>query len=66
MEVFHLDGRNPVSMLLADRFQLQARDVVYVDAGPLVRWSRVMNLIVPTVSALTSPAYEIKYLTKGP
>jgi polysaccharide biosynthesis/export protein len=66
MEVFHLDGRNPVSMLLADRFQLQARDVVYVDAGTLVRFSRVMNLIMPTVSALTTTAYEIKYLTHTP
>jgi len=62
MEVFHLDGRSPVSMLLADRFPLHPRDVVYVDAGGLVRWSRVMNLIMPTVSALATTAYEIKYI----
>ena len=62
--VFHMDAYNPVSMVLADRFNLQPRDVVYVDAGPLVRWSRVMNLIMPTFSALASTAYEIKYVTQ--
>ena len=50
VDVFHLDARNPAAMVLADRFPLQARDVVYVDAGTLVRFSRVMNYILPTVS----------------
>ncbi len=63
VEVFHLDAYNPVAMVLADRFALQPRDVVYVDAGPLVRWNRVVSLLVPTVSALTSTASEIKYLS---
>lgn len=62
VEVFHLDAYNPVAMVLADRFALRPRDLVYVDAGPLVRWNRVVSLIVPTVSALTSTASEVKYL----
>ena len=62
VDVFHLDAYNPVAMVLADRFALQPRDLVYVDAGPLVRWNRVVSLIVPTVSALTSTASEVKYL----
>ena len=52
VDVFHLDSRNPTAMVLADRFQLNPRDLVYVDAGTLVRFSRVMNLILPTVSAV--------------
>jgi polysaccharide export outer membrane protein len=64
VEVFHLDAYNPVAMVLADRFALQPRDLVYVDAGPLVRWNRVVSLIVPTVSALTSTASEVKYLSQ--
>jgi polysaccharide export outer membrane protein len=65
VEVFHLDAHNPTSMILADRFQLNARDVVYVDAGTLVRFSRVMSLVLPTVTAVTSTAVaagEIRYL----
>lgn len=56
VNVFHLDGRNPASMVLADRFALQPRDIVYVDAGTLVRFNRVMNLLLPTISAVTSSA----------
>jgi polysaccharide export outer membrane protein len=54
VDVFHLDARNPASMVLADKFALNAHDIVYVDAGTLVRFSRVMNLLVPTISAVTS------------
>ena len=64
VDVFHLDAYNPVAMVLADRFALQPRDLVYVDAGPLVRWNRVVSLILPTVSALTSTASEVKYLSQ--
>jgi polysaccharide export outer membrane protein len=35
-EVFHLNAKNPVALALADRFELQPRDVVYVDRVPLV------------------------------
>jgi polysaccharide export outer membrane protein len=64
VDVFHLDAYNPVAMVLADRFALQPRDLVYVDAGPLVRWNRVVSLVLPTVSALTSTASEVKYLSQ--
>jgi len=65
IDVFHLDARNPASMVMADRFALNPRDIVYVDAGTLVRFSRVMNMLLPTVSAVTSTALtgaNIKYL----
>ncbi len=68
VDVYHLDARNPTAMILADRFALNPRDVVYVDAGTLVRFSRVMNLILPTVSAITSgasAAAEVNYLKKA-
>lgn len=54
VDVFHLDAYNPVGLVLADRFALQPRDVVYVDAGSLVRWNRVVSLIVPTTTLVTS------------
>ncbi|BDU71784.1 polysaccharide biosynthesis/export family protein [Mesoterricola silvestris] len=54
VDVFHLDARNPASMILADKFALNPRDIVYVDAGTLVRFSRVMNLLLPTINAITA------------
>lgn len=59
VDVFHLDSRNPTAMILADRFPLRPRDIVYVDAGTLVRFSRVMGLLVPTVTAVTSTAIAV-------
>jgi polysaccharide export outer membrane protein len=49
--VYHLDARSPVSMLLANNFELQPHDVVYVDNNGLVRFSRVLNLLLPAINA---------------
>lgn len=59
VDVYHLDSRNPTALVLADKFPLRPRDIVYVDAGTLVRFSRVMGLIVPTVGAVTSTAIAV-------
>jgi polysaccharide export outer membrane protein len=61
-DAFHLDARNPATMVLADQFQLRPRDIVYVDAGTLVRWSRVMNLLLPTISSVTNVTSNVKYI----
>lgn len=50
-QVFHLDGRSPVAMLVAKEFDLQPKDVVYVDGNGLVRFNRVLSLLMPAISA---------------
>jgi len=65
VDVFHLDARNPTTMVVADQFSLNPRDIVYVDAGSLVRWNRVITLLLPTVTTLTdiaSTAQNVKYV----
>jgi polysaccharide biosynthesis/export protein len=51
-EVYHLDAKNPVALALADRFELRPRDVVYIDPVPLVRWNRVISLILPAAQVV--------------
>ncbi|QRQ85663.1 polysaccharide biosynthesis/export family protein [Cupriavidus oxalaticus] len=59
-EVFHLDGKSPVAFALAEAFELKPRDVVYVDAAGVVRWSRVINQLLPSGNFFTSTANAVK------
>ncbi|PXW29166.1 polysaccharide biosynthesis/export family protein [Paraburkholderia caballeronis] len=59
-EIFHLDATSPVSMLLANQFELQPNDVVYVDNNGLVRFNRVLNLLLPAINAGVTSAVLAK------
>jgi polysaccharide export outer membrane protein len=63
VDVYHLDARSPAALVMADKFELQPRDIVYVDAGTLVRWNRVVSLLLPTFTAIANPAATAKTLS---
>ena len=51
--IYHLDAHSPALFALAESFELKAKDVVYVDATSLVRFNRVISLILPTAQTIT-------------
>jgi polysaccharide export outer membrane protein len=58
--VFQLDARVMGSMAMAESFELQPKDIVYVAASPLANWNRNLSLLIPgaltsAVSATTRP-----------
>jgi polysaccharide biosynthesis/export protein len=53
-EVFNLDAASPVALALAENFELNAKDVVFVDASGLARYNRIVSLILPTASAVAT------------
>ena len=50
--VFQLDARVAGSLAMAESFELQPKDIVYVAATPLANWNRNLSLLIP--GALTS------------
>lgn len=52
--LFHLDAKTPMALALADQFALRPKDVVFVDPVPLVRWNRVVSLLLPSTTTATS------------
>ena len=51
-QIFWLDARTPDKLLLAERFSLQPRDILFVSTAPATRWNRVLNQLLPTVQTL--------------
>lgn len=52
--IFHLNAKNPATLALASQFRLQSQDVVYIDPVPLVKWNRVVSLILPSASVVNN------------
>ncbi len=50
--IYHVDLSTIANLALADRFKMQPNDIVYVDASGLARWSRVLNLLLPSAQGV--------------
>ena len=50
--VYHLNARSGTALLLAEGFDLEPRDIVYVSSSGVVRFNRVIQQILPTVQTI--------------
>lgn len=51
-KVFHLDADSVNALLLANRFHLQPRDIVYVAPASMVDFNRALKLLTPILDVL--------------
>ncbi|MEC8926596.1 MAG: polysaccharide export protein [Pseudomonadota bacterium] len=53
-QVFQLDASNATALVMAEQFEMQPRDIVFVTAAPVARWNRVMSQILPSLTGIYS------------
>lgn len=51
-QLFHLNAALAYGLLLAERFELRAQDVIYVDTAGISRWNRVITQLLPSISVI--------------
>jgi len=51
-EIYHLDAQYATGMVLADRFALEAQDVIFVDTAGISQWNRVISQLLPSISVI--------------
>jgi polysaccharide export outer membrane protein len=51
-QIFHLDAEFATGMLLAERFDMRAQDVVFVDTAGVSQWNRVITQLLPSVTVV--------------
>ena len=54
INVFKFDIRNPVNLVLGKRFILHPKDIVFVPPTGLVKWNRVISLLLPQTELFSS------------
>ncbi|MOA13726.1 hypothetical protein D3C78_1337880 [compost metagenome] len=55
-KVFQLDAQSPTAFILAQRFNLQPQDVVYVGPAGVTRWNRFISQLLGSATILGTGA----------
>ncbi|GAA0321655.1 polysaccharide biosynthesis/export family protein [Psychrobacter aestuarii] len=53
-DIYYVDMQQITSFALANRFEMQPNDIIYVDPTGLARWNRVLSALLPSTSAIRS------------
>jgi polysaccharide export outer membrane protein len=50
--IFHLDAKEAYGLILAEQFEMQAQDIVFVDTAGISSWNRVISQLLPSISVI--------------
>ena len=54
VNVFQLDLKNPINLILGKRFQLHSKDIVFIPPAGIVKWNRIISLLIPQTDLFKS------------
>ena len=54
IDVFKMNIKNPINLIAGRKFKLNKRDIVYIPASDLVKWNRVISLLLPQTNLFKS------------
>ena len=54
INVFKIDIRNPINLVLGKKFLLKPKDIIFIPPTKLVQWNRVISLLLPQTDLFTS------------
>ena len=64
IDIYQLDAKNAMALAMADRFEMNPRDIVYVDASGIATWNRLLNLIMPSVNTANTASNMFYYVQR--
>ncbi len=54
INIFKIDIRNPINLVLGKKFILKPKDIVFIPPTKLVKWNRVISLLLPQTDLFKS------------
>lgn len=54
IDIFQLDIRNPINLIVGRKFLLQKKDIVFVPPTEIVKWNRTISLLLPQTDLFKS------------
>ena len=54
LNIFKLDIKNPINLVLGKRFKLKPKDIIFIPPTRLVKWNRVISLLTPQTDLFSS------------
>ena len=60
IDIFEIDLRNPGALIVANKFYILPNDIVYIPSTKLVEWNKVISLLTPSESLLSTYKPYIK------
>ncbi|MDC1496381.1 polysaccharide biosynthesis/export family protein [Pelagibacteraceae bacterium] len=65
VDVFQLNIKNPVNLIVGRKFLLQERDIVFIPPTNIVKWNRTISLLLPQTNLFNSYNPIIQNGVKG-